>query len=330
MDPQQQLQQLEQQLKDAHERAMAGGEDSEQAKVEAQNAADAIRRLAAIETTYSEKDAGSVEPLSRALAGTAGAGVLFGKGLVGDFLDTRNEKQANAISEAVKQATAEPKASVTVEGAPSRKVIGGSGTTNYARVMSPDILPDVVAEKVEDMTKANPKGTAAYQVIEKDQALLNKIKDLGYGDYGLQGKGKGQLMLPPGAQLPSVAAQAAQVAQATPSVPVAEPSFLDKAKIKLMGVANKTVPYLNAYGVGAQGMDAINRAYRGDYPGAVISGIGTVGNYLGTKPGPQMLPGMAVSGLAELANYLMDHPEKRQEILQMLGRIPVSGLANLK
>jgi len=39
---------------------------------------------------------------------------------------------------------------------------------------------------------------------------------------------------------------------------------------------------------------------------------------------------MAVSGLAELANYLRDHPEKIQELLQVLGRTPVSGLANLK
>jgi hypothetical protein len=324
MDQQQELQKLEQQLKDAHERAIAGDEG---AKVEAQNAADAIRRIIEIETTYSEKDAGSVEPLSRGLAaGLAGGTYVVKKGLEG-MLNARDERQANIISQAVKQATAEPKASVTVEGAPTPR-------TATERMMQGTIDPETGATGRARQTSYNQMTSEQSKASAANQATLDKLKRAGLIT------GENPLLQGPGftASTPtgiSVRPEDLPIKPTTPaavptSVPVAEPSFLDKAKIKLMGVANKTVPLLNAAGVGAQGMDVINRAYRGDYPGAVISGIGTVGNYLGTKPGPQMLPGMAVSGLAELANYLMDHPEKRQEILQMLGRIPVSGLANLK
>jgi hypothetical protein len=63
------------------------------------------------------------------------------------------------------------------------------------------------------MTKANPKGGQA--LINQDLANLQKIRDIGGGQYQLAGKGAGQLMLPPEAAGQMEATQAARVAEET-------------------------------------------------------------------------------------------------------------------
>ena len=328
MDSQQELQQLEQRLKDAHERAISGGEGSEEAKIEAQNAADAIRRLTEVESTYSKKDTGSIDPLASQMAGVGSAGLFLAKKGVEGFLDTRNEKQANAISQAVKQATAEPRGSVSVEGAPAPR-------TATERMMQGTIDPETGATGRARQTSYNQMTSEQSKASAANQATLDKLKRAGIitGENPLlQGPGftastPTGISVKPEDLPPKIAPSATSAAS---SVPVTGPSLLDKAKIKFMGIGNKAVPLLNAYGVGSQGMDALSRGFNKDPVGATISGIGTVGSFLGTKPGPQMLPGLAVSGLAELTNYLRDHPEKMEEFLQMLGRTPVSGLTNLK
>lgn len=245
------------------------------------------------------------------------------------------------------------KASVTVEAAPSdfaeknlttmasepsRKVIGGSGTTNYGRVMSPDILPDVVAEKIEDMTKANPKGTAAYQIIDKDQAALNKIRNLGYGDYELQGQGKGQLMLQPNVQLPSVAAQT------TPMVSPAEPlSPYQRAIQKIQNIPGTETmsrvmnnPFVKGagvvgtlYGGGENAIRLFNHMKHDQVGRQYLDALGLISNVATLAPTPfspwSNIAGAAGSGLTEWYQRKLEEEDKQNKAVGGLASLAVGG-----
>jgi hypothetical protein len=62
----------------------------------------------------------------------------------------------------------------------------------------------------EDMTKTSPKG--AQNLIRQDLERLEKIKQVGGGQYQLAGQGQGQLMLPPKEAAMVSARDAAQAA----------------------------------------------------------------------------------------------------------------------
>jgi hypothetical protein len=99
------------------------------------------------------------------------------------------------------------------------RVEGASGASNWMRAMAGEghQLPNVTLEAAQDMTKANPRGGQA--LINQDLANLQKINQLGAGQYQLAGQGRGQLMLPPQeaaavtAQETARAAEQAKVAQ---------------------------------------------------------------------------------------------------------------------
>ena len=93
------------------------------------------------------------------------------------------------------------------------KVEGASAASNWMRSMAGEghQLPEKLLATAEDMTKANPKGGQA--LINQDLANMQKIRDIGGGQYQLAGKGAGQLMLPPEAAGQMDATQAARAAE---------------------------------------------------------------------------------------------------------------------
>ena len=93
------------------------------------------------------------------------------------------------------------------------KVEGASAASNWMRAMAGEghQLPERLIASAEDMTKSSPQG--AQRLIREDLAKLQKIKDIGGGQYQLAGKGAGQLMLPPEAAGQMEATQAARVAE---------------------------------------------------------------------------------------------------------------------
>jgi hypothetical protein len=93
------------------------------------------------------------------------------------------------------------------------KVEGASGASNWMRAMAGEghQLPNVALEAAQDMTKANPRGGQA--LINKDLANLQKINQLGAGQYQLAGQGRGQLMLPPQEAAAVTAQESARAAQ---------------------------------------------------------------------------------------------------------------------
>jgi len=93
------------------------------------------------------------------------------------------------------------------------KVEGASGASNWMRAMAGEghQLPNVALEAAQDMTKTNPRGGQA--LINKDLANLQKINQLGGGQFQLAGQGRGQLMLPPQEAAAVTAQESARVAQ---------------------------------------------------------------------------------------------------------------------
>lgn len=93
------------------------------------------------------------------------------------------------------------------------RVEGASGASNWMRAMAGEghQLPNVALEAAQDMTKTNPRGGQA--LINKDLANLQKINQLGGGQFQLAGQGRGQLMLPPQEAAAVTAQEAARTAQ---------------------------------------------------------------------------------------------------------------------
>lgn len=93
------------------------------------------------------------------------------------------------------------------------RVEGASGASNWMRAMAGEghQLPNVTLEAAQDMTKNNPRGGQA--LINKDLANLQKINQLGGGQFQLAGQGRGQLMLPPEQAAAVTAQEAARAAE---------------------------------------------------------------------------------------------------------------------
>jgi len=313
MNPQNELSRLEEKLKDAHSRVQAGGEDAEQAKIEAQAAADGIRRIMGVEAAYAPKKEDTANDLSRQLVGGASTVVYGAKKGLEDLFTARSEKQAardaQIISEAIKQSNA-PR-------------------TPTERMMQGTIDPETGATGRARQTGYNQMTSEQAKASASNQRVLDQLKRTGVIT------GENPILKAPGftASTPtgiSVTPQSLPMPPpAAPTVPVTQPSFLDKAKIKGMNLVGKVAPFLGAYGIGSQSMDALNRGFAKDPIGATISGIGALGAFAGTKPGPQMIPGLAVSGIAELINKYRDNPQKVNEMLQSVGKeMPVMPYAD--
>lgn len=93
------------------------------------------------------------------------------------------------------------------------KVAGGSASSNYAKAMAGERhqLPNQLLAQVEDYTGSNPKG--AHSIIQQDLAALERIKQLGGGDFALTGTGAGQIMVPPDVAASRAAAMDAELSQ---------------------------------------------------------------------------------------------------------------------
>lgn len=92
-------------------------------------------------------------------------------------------------------------------------VPGGSAASNWMRAMAGEEhqIPESILASAEDMTKTNPKGGQA--LIRQDLANLQKIRDIGAGNYQLVGQGRGQFMVPQAEVQPMAARTAAQTAE---------------------------------------------------------------------------------------------------------------------
>jgi hypothetical protein len=123
------------------------------------------------------------------------------------------------------------------------RVEGASGAANWMRSMAGEghQIPDVILSSAEDMTKANPRGGQA--LINQDLARLEKINQLGGGQYQLSGQGRGQLMLPPKEAAAQEAARVSQQADtAKDALKVIQPQIATvEAEIARLTALNKDV-----------------------------------------------------------------------------------------
>jgi len=178
----------------------------------------------------------------------------------------------------------------------SRKIPGASGAENYARVMAGQKLPDVVSARVEDMTKANPRGTSAYQVAERDAQALAKIRAMGEGSQRLVGSGTGQLMLP-AAEAARIEQEAAAKAQA--ALKNSQGTIANRLRQFGLNIARSPViaGTLSGAGTGLSFYDAINSAQKDDTANAISSGIEAGFGALSMYPHPLAKAVGAVGGL---------------------------------
>ena len=190
----------------------------------------------------------------------------------------------------------------------SRKIPGASGAENYARVMAGQQLPDVVSAQVEDMRKANPRGTSAYQVAERDAQALAKIKSIGEGSHRLVGSGKTQLMLP---ELEAARVEQEGAARAQAALKNSQGTIPTRAR--QFGSMIARSPFiagtLSGAGAGLSLYDAINSYNRGDTGNAISSGIEAGFGGLSMVPNPLAkgigaAGGLSIAGAKALADYL--------------------------
>jgi hypothetical protein len=190
----------------------------------------------------------------------------------------------------------------------SRKIPGASGAENYARVMSGQKLPDVVSAGVEDMTKANTRGTSAYQVAERDAQALAKIRAIGEGSQRLVGSGKTQLMLP---ELEAARVEQEGAARAKLALEQSQKNMPNRLKSFGSMIARSpfTAGMLSGAGTGLSLYDAINSYQRGDKANALLSGIEAGFGGLSMVPNPLAkgigaAGGLSIAGARALADYL--------------------------
>ena len=239
-----------------------------------------------------------------------------------------------------------------------RKVPGGSGTWNYARVMPGDPIPERLVQTVEDMTTGkNPRGLGAGDVAAKNAENIAKLKGMGLGGYQLTGSGLDQLALSPetaAARQADLARQAqasqeeinraAQLrAQRLAGLEASKASQLDQFKRAMVNpigaakqanlatgqvLADTTAPRLMKWGlrgltgVGA-GMGAAEAAQhfgKGEYGRGIVSGLGAVGDFATMSRHPIAMPLGMVAGIgAPILNTYLDKLAKENPKLAKYG-----------
>jgi len=237
----------------------------------------------------------------------------------------------------------------TTPGAINVKVPGEPGPVNWARQAAgmEHELPQKLLSKVESMRKGEPTG--AQFLIDEDLKKLEKIKQLGGGEYQLSGSGKGQLMLPPdeAARKTEETTQRAQQAAkqraerlmkaeelrkaeaAKAAEAAGAPKEVAKRAVQKTGnvmhkatsgfVANPLLRAATGFGAGYGISDAAQRAEKGDYGRAAISGLGALGDIATMTRHPIAMPiGAAVGTAAPLVNMYLDELEKE-------GKLPFQG-----
>ena len=245
-------------------------------------------------------------------------------------------------------------------GAINVKVPGEPGPVNWARQAAgmEHELPQKLLSQVESMRKGEPKG--AQFLIDEDLKRLEKIKQLGGGEYQLSGSGKGQLMLPPGEtaarleeanqraqqaakqraerlmkaeELRKVEAAKAAELKRIEAIKAAEaagsPKEVAKRAVQKAGnvmhkatsgfIANPLLRAATGFGAGYGLSDAAQRADKGDFGRALISGLGAAGDIATMTRHPIAMPiGAAVGTAAPLVNMYLDELERE-------GKLPFEG-----
>jgi hypothetical protein len=69
------------------------------------------------------------------------------------------------------------------------------GNQAYLQAMSVQDVPHALQKTVEDMSKGNPRGKGAWDLMDQNAAAAAKQRGLGLGDYQMTGKGSGELFL---------------------------------------------------------------------------------------------------------------------------------------
>jgi hypothetical protein len=302
-------------LQQAHAKAEAGGADAEEAKVDAQFAADEIRRLQGIQQSYNTPEEGGkavTDVIARPVAGVVTTGFMGTKELAGVGAQKFAEMQARENAKAMLDEQAK--------------------RTQSERMLQGTIDPETGATGRSRMVGYNEATSEQAKAKAANQPVLESLKRQGVIT------GENPLLKNPGytASTPSGISVRPEILQKPPTPPVstaAEPSLIDMLKTRTMNVAKdvsslptkaleKLIPYAAAYGVGSQGMDTINRGWNRDAIGALISALGTYGAYTATKPGG-LVPGGLTSLTAEAINYYRDHPE---EFVKLMERTAGGGL----
>ena len=190
-----------------------------------------------------------------------------------------------------------------------RNVPGSSGAANWTRAMGQNI-PDVLAESAESMRKTDPRGGQA--ILDRDMANMQKIRDIGLGNYPLSGSGTSQFHLPP-----EVAANRPPPPQPPAPPQPKGPSVLSRLQsgYRQAFPVGKTSLSGALGGLGmAEGARETQRRYEeDDMLGAALAGLGTVGSAGAMTPfPPARIAGTVAATASPLALYLYDKMKNKQ------------------
>lgn len=222
------------------------------------------------------------------------------------------------------------------------KVAGAGQPSNWTRTALGETheLPEKFLQQVTSMKGSGVEG-GGQTLIDKDLKNLEKIKDIGAGDYKLSGAADKQLMLPEEvaaerqAALEKRAATAAETRAnrlgALEQARLAEQAKLEAAakqpmnQLKNLGqktlgaagesLSNITKPFatnmftkgLTGFAAGYGGYDALQRFKRDEYLRGVLSLLGAGGDIATMSRHPAaMVPGMIVGTGAPMLNTYLD------------------------
>jgi len=106
-------------------------------------------------------------------------------------------QQARAIrlEEAFQAAQRQVGANMPRAEALAQQAAQAKGNEKYLNVFAKEDMPHALRQSVEDMSKGNPRGTGAWDLVDKNAAAAAKQNALGLGEQRLVGKGAGELFV---------------------------------------------------------------------------------------------------------------------------------------
>ena len=150
------------------------------------------------------KDAKAAFEIAKANAqSAAGASSETAQKLAAEAARLEQEYKASlsgyqALERELAEAMAESKRYLPPEVDARGKVVGASGSENYARKMPGQVPPEAMLAQVEDMTTGkNPRGMGAGDIGARNAANIETQKRLGMENYKMTGTGPEQLVLSP-------------------------------------------------------------------------------------------------------------------------------------
>ena len=112
--------------------------------------------------------------------------ILTEKGVPPEQAINLATKQVLSVGAGLPGAASYPTTSITLASDIRAKDPNASGAVNYGNKMPGQVLPNVVAATIEDMTTGkNPRGLGAGDVAARDAAARQKIKEMGEGGVRL-------------------------------------------------------------------------------------------------------------------------------------------------